>query len=146
MRAMKKFDVHGNFLLTVEGQLFVSRIRGPFNVEFTRAYMRTAAPIARTLAAVGPWAGIIEYLESALFPLESAAIMRERTIAAATELRLVAYCWVVPPTVEGYGVIETQARHVYEGVIPFEIFENIDDARTWIMQRLPPKKIPDSNH
>ncbi|MES2102441.1 MAG: hypothetical protein V4634_00365 [Pseudomonadota bacterium] len=135
---MKKFELHGDFTLSVEGNILISLVRGPFNVECTRAYLRELTPVAQTLAAAGSWAGITEYSVSALFPLDSSVIMRKNMEIAVKHLKLVANCWVVPPTVEGYGIVYNQARHVFDGILPFEVFESSADARAWTRRQLAP--------
>lgn len=142
---MKKFKVHGDFLLTVEGRVLFAKVRGPFNYEFARTYMHTYTPAAHALAAEGPWGSITEFSESALFPLEMSALMREQTIIAVNELQMVANCWVVTPSVEGYGIVDKQARKVYDGVLPFEIFESSDEARMWLLQQLKLKRQPSTD-
>lgn len=133
---MKKFRVHGDLALTIDGPVLISRIRGPFNSEFARNYMRTVTPIIHTLAAAGPWVGITEISESALFPLEMSEIMRKQTTIAATQLKMAANSWVIAPSVEGYGIVDKQARKVFAGVLPFEIFETSDEARVWVLRQL----------
>lgn len=133
---MKKFAAHGSFLLSVEARILVSRMSGPFNAECAHAYIRAALPIIRELAKSGPWAGITEFSESALFPLEMSSIMRSQTTVGVKQLQLVANCWVVPPSVEGYGIVDKQALSIYDGVLPFQMFENSADARVWLESQL----------
>lgn len=42
-------------------------------------------------------------------------------------------------SVEGYGVVDKQARMVYDGVLPFEIFERGEDALAWLERQLIPE-------
>ena len=133
---MKKFAAHGSFHFSVEGRILISRMNGPFNAEFARAYIHGQLPIIRELAKSGPWAGLTEFSENALFPLEMSAIIRGQTIVGVQQLQLVANCWVVPPSVEGYGIVDKQALNIYHGVLPFQIFENSADARAWLESQL----------
>ena len=133
---MTKFAPHGDFDFSIDGRVLISKVAGPFNAEFARAYMRAITPIIHTLAESGPWGGIAEFSGSALFPLEMSALIRSQAIIAVEQLQMVANCWVVSPSVEGYGIVDKQARRVYGGVLPFEIFENSADARVWMDAQL----------
>ena len=133
---MTKFAAHGSFLLSTEGRILVSTMHGPFNAECAHVYLRAALPLIRELAKSGPWAGLTEFSESALFPLEMAAIMRSQTIVGVQQLRMVANCWVVPPSVEGYGIVDKQALSIYHGVLPFRMFEHRAAARAWLESQL----------
>ena len=111
-------------------------MNGPFNAECAHAYIRAAVPIIRELAKSGPWGGLTEFSGSALFPLELPAIIRSQTIAGVQQMQLVANCWVVPSSVEGHGIVDKQGFSMYGGVLPFQIFENDADARTWLESQL----------
>jgi hypothetical protein len=132
---MTAFKPHGEFHIYAEGHVLICEVKGPFNLEFTRAYCKAVAPIARTVALGGPWAGLTVYRNSALFPLESAEMLRENAIAGAG-VQMIANCWVVAPDVEGHGIVNKQASDIYAGVCAFEIFEQIADARAWLQQQL----------
>jgi hypothetical protein len=139
---MTKFQPHGEFHVYAEEHMLISKVKGPFNVEFTNTYCKAVAPIARTIAASGPWGSIVEYRVSALFPLESAGILREQAEIGATRMQMIAVCWVIAPTVEGYGLINRQAGDIYAGLCTFEIFERDSDARAWLSQQLQRKNTP----
>jgi hypothetical protein len=131
---MNQFDMHGEYRFSIEGRLLVARARGPFNQEFSKAYMDAARPLAEQLDATGPWAGITIFSGSALFTLGNAKITEDRTRLAVSELHMLANCWVIPPDVEGYRIIDMQARRIYQDVLPFEIFEEEASARIWLDQ------------
>lgn len=133
---MKKFAAHGTFHFSVEGRILVSRMNGPFNAECAHAYIHAAVPIIRELTKSGPWAGLTEFSESALFPLEMSSIIRSQTMVGVQQLQLVANCWVVAPSVEGYGIVDKQALSIYHDVLPFRMFANNAEARTWLESQL----------
>jgi hypothetical protein len=130
------FEAHGSFALRVEGNVLVFEGRGPFNLECSMEFLRAVGSLAQALACTGPWGCISIYHRNALFPLESVALLRENVALAARRMKLVANCWVVAPTVEGYGLINPVARQAYEGLTPFEIFETEAPAWAWMHREL----------
>jgi hypothetical protein len=130
------FRVHGKFSIRVDGQIIISDVTGPWNKELVEAWGVQVYPTAKSLAAVGPNAGIAIVHESMLCPPEALASLKLLVQYSATKLNCVSHCIVANRKTAGRDLLEATYARIYEGIIAYQLFEHVDDAMAWSQQQV----------
>lgn len=129
------FRVHGTTQHAVRGRVIHAVVGGPWNVELIQTYAAQLAPTVEALRAGGPWAVIVEIHGASLCPMEAVEAIRQG-VQSHARLGRVCTAYVIAPEVEGAGVTDAVWRGIYAGVMPFEIFETLDEALPWVQAHL----------
>ncbi|NSL53908.1 hypothetical protein [Uliginosibacterium aquaticum] len=114
----------------------IAEIGGPWNAELIHYYRELMAEQVPAVAAQGPWALILEIRGAALCPPEAVEGIRRGVVEHASSWRRICTAYVIASDVEGYGVTDRVWRGIYAGIMPFEIFEHMADARAWTQRHL----------
>ncbi|MBX9901820.1 MAG: hypothetical protein K2Y28_13655 [Burkholderiaceae bacterium] len=128
----QKFRIHGEFLFQREGQVLITTVRGPWNLEFSKEWQEQITPEAIALAASGNWAAMTIITESILCTPEALEHMRAEALLGVQKMRFVALAFVVGNEVTGHGLLDRSYENLYKDVCPFRIFETTEDAKIWL--------------
>ncbi len=131
------FRPHGQFLVRADGRIAVSEFVGPWNVELVKQWGHAITSIAQQLSALGPYVSLTKISSTAAISPESLSLLRKIT-ALAQAHGLVATALVIAPDVEGAVFARSMYAPAFDGVIPFRIFETIDEGREWVLAQLEP--------
>lgn len=129
------FRVHGTTRHEVLGNIIHAEVDGPWNIELIQEYVAQLTPSVDALSARGPWAVIVEIRGASLCPPEAVEAIHQGVLLHAAKGRACT-AYVIAPEVEGAGVTDVVWRSIYAGVMPFEIFETLDEALTWVRAHL----------
>ena len=132
------FKQHGAFQVISDDQILMSEFEGPWNLELGLSWMKAIEPVAKMLAAQGPFASLTVIRSSALTSPETLALLR-KSIVVGKEMGLVADAHVIAKEVEGSYLASRIYAPVFEGLIPHQCFESYDEAKTWLLAQLAPK-------
>ncbi len=128
----KIFESHGRMRVYTFGQVFVSEVEGPWNIELTQRWIRELGPHVLNLARNGATAGISVFSGSMLCTPESLELIGRASRETAKVVNIVAMAHVATPDVEARDLMqryfETQARDLYE----VRLFEEFGAARNWV--------------
>jgi hypothetical protein len=130
------FPRHGEFRIQVDGRIVRSELVGPWNIETARDYIRQLDMVVEHELTGQRWASLVVCLQSILFPLDMIAPLRASIQARVAKTNQAAVAMVVAPEVEGYRVLHPTIRRIYDGLIPFEIFDTLEDAQAWLARML----------
>lgn len=126
------FPKHGDFKIAVEDRIVASELCGPWNIEAAREYIRLLeATVAQHLHGER-WVSLVTCRHSLQFPFDMIALLRASVEKRVKNSNQAAVAMVVAPEVEGYHVLFPAIRGIYQGLIPFEIFDTEQQARSWI--------------
>ncbi len=130
------YRAHGKFTIRVDGQIIVSDVTGPWNKELVEAWGLQVYPAAKALAAIGPNAGIAIVHESMLCPPDALASLKLLVQYSATKLNCVGHCIVANRNTAGRDLLEATFARIYEGIVPYRLFDNFDEAWAWSQQQV----------
>lgn len=130
------FAPHGSMQFSVQGQVLIAQIGGPWNVELVQAYQQAIQPYVQTLAAQGPWALVIDVHGEAICPPEALELIRQGAERQHKESRRACTSYVIRPEVPGAHLMAGMWRRLYAGILPFEAFATLDEALAWSQQQL----------
>lgn len=136
MEQKLKFPKHGDFRIRIDGQIVTSELAGPWNIEAARDYIQQLDALVTHAFSQRRWGSIVICRESIQFPLEMIAPLRTSIQTRVAQFNQVAVAMVVAPDVEGYGLLFPIIRGIYEGVVPFELFDTLPPALSWMSERL----------
>jgi hypothetical protein len=123
------FRSHGRFRSTVEGQILVTYVTGPWNRELIKEWMREMGPVALEVSTKGPYVGIAVIDESMLCPPDAMELLGQSVKYASEKLRCLANLVVAAPGVEGRRFVEPNYVRIYEGVTQYGFFDTLEEAR-----------------
>lgn len=129
------FQPHGRFQVSSEGPILISEFDGPWNLELGLLWMQAIDPVARMLAAKGPFTSLTVVRSSALTSPETLTLMR-KSIVVGKQMGLVADALVVAKEVEGADLASRIFAPVFQGLIPHDCFEHIEEAKSWLLTQL----------
>ena len=136
----KLFIPHGGFEAYVEDRLIISDVTGPWNKELVDAWAKTLYPLAVQARANGPHVGIAIIHRSIVCPPDALEALRKVVLYSVQRLDNVGHGIVADASVEGRDFLATTYARVYEGVVPFQLFEDLPSAKEWaedlLQQRL----------
>lgn len=128
----QKFRIHGEFLFQREGQVLITTVRGPWNLEFSKEWQAQITPAAIALATSGNWAAMTKITESILCTPEALTHMRQSALLGVQKMRFAALAFVAKKEVTGRGLLERTYENLYKDVCPFGFFETAEAAKIWL--------------
>jgi len=129
------FQPHGTFQVTSDGPILISEFVGPWNCELGLAWMQAIDPVAKMLAAKGPFTSLTVVRNSALTSPETLILMR-KSIVVGKQMGLVADAHVIAKEVEGAYLADRMFAPVFQGLIPHACFELKEEAKSWLLTQL----------
>ncbi|OYT93295.1 MAG: hypothetical protein CFE43_03340 [Burkholderiales bacterium PBB3] len=130
------FVPHGQFHIRTQGQVVISEIQGPWNLEMMSAWGKGIAPITQALSAKGPVGSIGIYSHSLLTSPESLDLLTKMLRFSVAHYRVVCTADVYDASVEGHMLGKRIFKSVYEGSVPNQSFATEQEAITWVNQCL----------
>jgi hypothetical protein len=130
------FRSHGTFTIRVDGPIIISDVVGPWNKELVEAWGKQVHPFIKELAAAGPNAGIAIVHESMMCPADALASLRLLVQYSATKMNCVSNVIVASRDTLGRDLLEATFARIYEGVIAYRLFDNLDEAMAWTKEQL----------
>lgn len=130
------FPAHGEFSLRVDGRLLIAELTGPWNIELVDRYRIEVAPFIKQLAPDGPWGQIAICHRSVLAPRDALQALADGARVLAGQYHRVAMAYVLPPEVEGHGIMESVFARMYAGFQAVECFETLASARDWTLAQI----------
>lgn len=136
MAASSRYRPHGTTRIQVEGQMLVTDLVGPFNLDCYQLWALQALPALAEMARRGPTISLVRFAESALTQPELLPRMQQATREAVATLGLVAIAFIIPPAIEAAFLARQVYGPLHEGVIAFRVFDDEVSARVWLAERL----------
>ena len=130
------FSAHGEFSLRQDDRLLMSELTGPWNIELVDRYRIEVAPFVERLATDGPWGQIVICHHSVLAPQDALKALSDSARVLAGRYDRVAVAYVLPPEVEGYGIMESVLTRLYTGFQSVACFETLAPAREWTLAQI----------
>lgn len=130
------FQPHGHFRVRSEGNIAICDVEGPWNEEAVRDWAFKVGPLYAGLGAQGPCGSISVHSVSLLTSPQSVSKLREYTQYARDNYKLVAVAVVAHVEVEGWRLADAIMGRVYDGILPYRIFQNLPDALQWVGERV----------
>ena len=130
-----KFQEHGSFTVTVDGQIVLVSVSGPYNDELARKHARVVHPLFSELKKKGPWVEIVTLTGSALFTPEAADVHR-KGIRDAVDQGLTYAVLVIPPGIEGRDVAIYTLREIFEPHCRIKVFSKLESALSFAREYL----------
>jgi hypothetical protein len=129
--ASNGFAPHGQFDAYVEGHLLISEVIGPWNRELVDAWAQALHPVAKAICTRGPHVGIAIIRQSILCPPDALEALRKVVLYSVQRLDNVGHVIVADESVEGRKLLAQTFARVYEGVVPYQQFEDLPSAKAW---------------
>lgn len=126
----KPFSPHGDQRTTTVGQVLVTHVAGHWNLEMHQHSMRQTQALVETLRQRGPWATVVVVEETLVTSLDVLEAGRN-AVAQNPGMKLVGLAWVIKPDVEGYSLLLSRYRAMYEGLIQTQVFDDYSAALLW---------------
>jgi hypothetical protein len=123
------FRPHGEFRSHLDGRLVVTEVTGPWNKELVEAWARHIYPYVKQLSADGPHVGLGIIRGSMLCPPDAMEELARVIRHGVTKLHSIGEFIVVDRTVEGRGLVEPAYERIYEGLVPFQFYDTVEEAR-----------------
>ncbi len=130
------FSAHGEFSLRQDGRLLIAELTGPWNIELVDRYRIEVAPFVARLAPDGPWGQIAICHRSVLAPQDALKALTDGARVLAERHHRVAMAYVLPPEVEGHGIMESVFARMYAGFQSVACFETLAPAREWTLAQI----------
>ncbi len=130
------FKPHGKVRVTLEPQLTVSHVQGPWIRELVKEWMAEFARLHQAMLALGPHAGITIIASSALATADALQLMRKAMAHGKAHYQNYVSCMVVGPDVTGQALTLRMFAPVFEGIVPFATFGTEAQARAWCAEQL----------
>jgi hypothetical protein len=134
--APPRFPAHGASRFERRGQLLLLHSEGPFNAEHIQSLVVPFQEHGRAMAADGPWATVNVVTRSILAPPDAIAMLRRSAEWTRDEYQRVAACYVAAADVEGRSIMLRLLYECYAGVMPVEIFSELEPALAWSRQQI----------
>ena len=131
-RLPKLFAPHGQFDAYVDGRIVISEVTGPWNKELIDEWALAVYPLAKTVSADGPHAGIAIIHGSLLCPPDALEELRKAVLYSAQHLDNVGHAIVADASVEGRNLLARTFAELYTGVVPYRMFDALLPAKEWI--------------
>lgn len=131
------FPPHGELAFYRDGRILVANVRGPWNLELVYRWANEIRPHARELALTGVWACICIIEVSILSTPEAMQVLQKVVEGGVKNFQFGGQAIVATNTVSGRGFVEDSFRHMYQGLCPFEFFEDYQRAKCWLAKLVP---------
>ncbi len=132
----KLFVPHGRFEAYVDGRLIISQVTGPWNKELIDAWAKALHPLAKAVSADGPHVGIAIIHGSMLCPPDALVGLRKVVSYSVRHMDNIGHAIVADSSVEGRGLLAQTFARIYEGLVPYCLFDNLPAAKSWGQQLL----------
>ena len=126
-----KFRMHGDFNCYFEGQVLVTEVTGPWNRELIEAWAEASYPMALAASKRGAYIGIAVIRRSMLCPPDALDALRQKVRYASKYLNCICNVVVAARDVEGRDFVEPNFVQIYENVVPYRFFYELDEAMAW---------------
>lgn len=136
MNRPSDFVAHGSSRFETHGQVLILHSTGPFNAEHILSLAEPFRHWAAVLRPNGPWASVNIVTVSAMCTPEAVQALRLSAQRSFDLLGRVAMSYVIAADVEGRRVMEPALRGSCAGIMPLELFEDIDPAVAWAETRI----------
>jgi hypothetical protein len=130
------FLPHGSFSIRTQGQIIISDMHGPWNIETLESWGRSFAEVAQPLCVNGPIASVVVYFNSLLTSPDALALFRKMLPQGFKRYGMTAAALVYDETVEGYLLGPLIFNPIHEGVIVHQTFTSLEPALLWVAQCL----------
>jgi len=132
------FAAHGHIDFSVEGNVIVSVVSGPFNLEAIQALAKARRAVAEQWTYAGRRGAIAVFNNSILMSPEALTAYEDGLRSHFSKPSLtVALAWVVGTEVEGRELMLKHFERIFAGVsIEWKAFEDLESARTWIQEKV----------
>jgi hypothetical protein len=127
-----KFRPHGKAAFSIEGQLLLVDLEGPWNVEMVEQCQERVNALKATLTANSKWGLLITVSNSLLCPPEAFDMIKRVVWEDAAHHGHAAVAIIAVRSVEGRGLLDAMYCKIYEGICPVAFFETLDEAKRWI--------------
>lgn len=127
----QSFQPHGKFSLYRDGNILVTQLIGPWNIELIQAWAKATVPYTSEMQTLGTWGAVAIITESMLCPADAMEALRKSVAYSVRRLGCVSHCIVAKPDVAGRGIIEPVFKRVYEGLCASSFFDDYESAKLW---------------
>jgi len=132
-----EFSAQGEYEVRIEGRVLVAVAGGCWNIEMHRQSMARCSPLIAELVGSGsPWGVLTIIRDSIVTQPDVLAAGREAMQGMAGVPGLVGLAWAIPSSAYGYGLLIDHYRRMCEGVAPYVLCDEEDEARAWLEVRL----------
>ena len=137
------FRPHGRLDVHVEGGICIYRAEGPFNLEAIVALGKARRAVAQEWSAQGRAASIVVFHTSMLMSKDAVDAYTQGMQAHLTQVKPnLGVAWVVSQEVEGRAIMLRYFENIFASLnVPWQAFEELDEAKAWIQSRLNAKRI-----
>lgn len=131
-----KFQPHGASRFERRGQILILRSEGPFNAEHIQSLAPAFREFGADLKRGGPWATINVISASMMVTPEGLAMLRASAQWTHDQLGRVAAAYVAMPGAEGRVIMEASILASCAGIMPIDIFDDVESAEAWALERV----------
>lgn len=130
------FKPHGKFLLYRDGNILVTDITGPWNIELIKSWAKAAIPYSLEMQTSGVWGAVAIMTESMLCPPDAMQALRRNVAYSVQNLGCISHCIVANTDVLGRGIVEPAFQRVYEGLCASNFFYDYESAKLWTQSQI----------
>lgn len=131
-----KFQPHGASRFERRGQVLILRSQGPFNAEHIQSLAPAFREYGAQLQREGPWGTINVISGSMMVTPEGLAMLRASAQWTHDQLGRVAAAYVAVPGVEGRVIMDSRIRASCAGIMPIDIFDDLERAEAWVLAQI----------
>ena len=130
------FCQHGVFSNRTQGQLLISQVVGPWNLELVQAWSKDCYIHGLALSQRGPWVFIGIVVGSMVCPPEAFAEMKRGARYGVKHLHCCAHFLVAGPDVEGRYLMEGAYTSLYQDLGTYQLLDTLEEAEHAAQQHL----------
>jgi hypothetical protein len=127
----RKFRTHGEFSCYCEGQVLITELTGPWNIELVEEWCEFVTPHTLALSARGPYVGVARIHRSMLCPPDAMERLSKIVHYATRHLHCICNVVVVGHDVEGRHFVEPTFVKIYGDTVPYKFFYELEEAKAW---------------
>jgi hypothetical protein len=127
-----KFKPHGKASCTLDGQLILLDLEGPWNAELMLQIQHDVDSLKASLPTNKKWGLLVIVSNSLLCSFDTIEIIKNVVKEDQRHHGHAVIGFVVDPVVEGCGIVDVIFRKIYENICPIEFFETMSEARSWV--------------
>ena len=125
------FKAHGSSSIRTEGSMIVTEVEGPWNIETMLRWGQEFETFAIELCKAGPIGAVSQFHNSILTSPESLQLLRKMAAYSIKHHHLAVTALVIAPDVEGHLLAQSIFKNVYDGLLPFQIFDRMDAGKAF---------------
>ena len=130
------FPAHGDFKAHIAGNTVISEVQGPWNMQLLQDWAVAVTPLYSQLGQIGVCAGISIHTNSVLTQPECITHHRALTEFAVEHYNFAACASVITADVEGSKLAKTLLSPIFAGIVPYEVFPDLNSAQKWVNLQL----------